>query len=392
MHTIHLPYDEITDDEITDGASDAPFPTQREGAVETVRVALCTDRAAWDAYVARAGGSLLQSWPWGAFKRQQGWRTLRLVALRDGDPCAALQVLTRRVPGVGAFLYAAEGPVLPAADWANGAASLGPLLAAARRYGQGIGALALRVDPLTPAAPATEALAAHGLRRGPANVQPAVTAVLDLSPSEDALLAGCDRGARRLLRYARRDGVTVRPGAPADIAPFARWIAETGRRKGFGVRDEAYVRGLDATFRAYNSGDFFVAERAGAPIAAMLAAPFGARYFALYCASSAEGRRVSAQYLIQWTALMHAKRLGCRLYDFRGMAATDDPADPWAGLSFFKTRLGARREESPGAWDDVYRPLAYNGMVWAQRTRRAWRARAHRATGDTQTAGGAHAR
>ncbi len=64
MNTIHLPYETTTD-----GAADAPSPTQREGAV---RVALCTDRAAWDEYVARAGGSLLQSWPWGAFKRQQG--------------------------------------------------------------------------------------------------------------------------------------------------------------------------------------------------------------------------------------------------------------------------------------------------------------------------------
>ncbi len=382
MHTIH-PLNE----EIPDGASDAPSLTRRESPV---RVARCTDRAAWDAYVAQAGGSLLQSWPWGAFKRQQGWPPLRLVALRDGEPCAAMQVLTRRVPGVGAFLYAAEGPVLPAADWARGGAALGPLLTAARRYGQDIGALALRVDPLTPAVPAAVALAAQGLRRGPANVQPAVTAVLDLSPSEEALLAGFDRGARRLLRYARRDGVTVRVGTPADIVPFARWLAETGRRKGFGVRDEAYLRDLDATFASYNSGDFFVAECAGRPIAAMLAAPFGVRYFALYCASSAAGRRVSAQYLIQWTAIVHAKRQGCRLYDFRGMAATDDPADPWAGLSFFKTRLGARREEAPGAWDDVYRPLAYHGMTWTQRTRRAWRAR--RATGDPPTAGGTHAR
>ena len=382
MHTIH-PLDE----EITDGASDAPSPTRRPCPV---RVSLCTDRTAWDAYVTQAGGSLLQSWPWGAFKHQQGWQPLRLVALRDGEPCAAMQVLTRRVPGVGAFLYAAEGPVLPAADWARGGAALAPLLTAARRYGQDIGALALRVDPLTPAASAAAVLAAQGLRRGPANVQPAVTAVLDLSPSEEALLAGFDRGARRLLRYARRDGVTVRAGTPADIVPFARWIADTGRRKGFGVRDEAYLRALDATFRTYQSGDFFVAERAGTPIAAMLAAPFGARYFALYCASSAEGRRVSAQYAIQWTAIVQAKRQGCRLYDFRGMAATDDPADPWAGLSFFKTRLGARREEAPGAWDDVYRPLAYHGMTWAQRTRRAWRAR--RVTGAPPTAGGTHAR
>jgi len=136
MNNIHPLYKEITD-----GASDATSPTQREN---TVRVVLCADRAAWGDYVARAGGSLPQSWPWGAFKRQQGWRTLRLVAPRDRELCAAMQVLARRVPGVGAFLYAAEGPMLSAVDWASGAAALGPLLATVRRDGQGAGALAPR--------------------------------------------------------------------------------------------------------------------------------------------------------------------------------------------------------------------------------------------------------
>ena len=42
----------------------------------------------------------------------------------------------------------------------------------------------------------------------------------------------------------------------------------------------------------------------------------------------------------------------------------------WAGMTFFKQRFGTRREDLPGAWDDVYRPRAYQGFLLAQRARR----------------------
>jgi len=40
------------------------------------------------------------------------------------------------------------------------------------------------------------------------------------------------------------------------------------------------------------------------------------------------------------------------------------------GLTFFKHRFGTRREELPGAWDDVYRPVAYRAFLLAQQARR----------------------
>src|SRR5689334_11524597 len=113
-----------------------------------MRVAVCTDRASWNGFVAAAGGSLLQSWQWGEFKRRQGWQVLRLVALDGREPCAAMQVLARVVPLAGAFFYAPEGPVLTPEDWASGAAPLGALLDEARRRGRSCGALTLRLDPL----------------------------------------------------------------------------------------------------------------------------------------------------------------------------------------------------------------------------------------------------
>lgn len=346
-----------------------------KGLIASMRVTVCASRAAWNDFVSGAGGSLLQSWQWGEFKRGQGWSVLRLVALEGPEPRAAVQVHARAVPGLGAFFYAPEGPVLPASDWAAGAAPLVPLLAEVRRRGRALGALTLRLDPLTcePCAPA--ALAALGLRQAPENVQPTATAVVDLAPSEDELLRGLEKGARYLVRRSQRDGVTVRPGTEADIPAFAQMLAETGRRKGFSVRNEAYLRDLATMLQATDSGEFMAAEWDGQIAGAILTGTFGPRSAALYAAGNAVGRKVGAQYLLHWTAMLHAKARGCRVYDFRGIASAADPDVHWAGMTFFKQRFGTRREELPGAWDDVYRPLAYRGFLLAQRSRRALLAR-----------------
>ncbi len=342
-----------------------------------MRVAVCTDSAAWDDFVAGAGGSLLQSWQWGEFKRRQGWHVLRLVAAQGVEPRAALQILARGVAGLGGFFYAAEGPVLPPADWAGDTEPLVLLFAAARRYGRAYGALTLRVDPLVGDFAAVAALQRLGLRRSPANVQPAATAVVELAPSEDQLFANLEKGARYMVRNARRKGALVRPGAPADLAAFAAMVAETGRRKGFGTRDTAYLRDLAQMVTTHGLGDFMVAEIEGEPIGGILTGTFGPRSSALYAAGNPTGHKVGGQYLLHWEAMARAKGLGCLLYDFRGIGAADDPDDHWAGMTFFKKRFGTRREELPGAWDDVYRPVAYRAFLLAQQARRELPKRLH---------------
>ncbi len=355
---------------------DTHYNQRRAGA--RIDVAICTDRAAWNGFVGAAGGSLLQSWQWGEFRRRQGWRVLRLVALDGGDPCGAMQVLVRTVRPVGSFFYAAEGPVLPTAAWATDAAPLAPLLTAARRIGRAGGALTLRLDPLTSEPHAREVLRAQGLRRGDEDVQPPITAVVDLDAAEDVLLARLEKGARYLVRRAQRDGVVVRPGTGAQVPLFARMVAETGRRKGFGVRDEGYLHQLADMVQREDSGEFLIAEFEGAMVGGLLTGTFGARSMALYAASDDMGRKVNVQYALHWHALLRAKRWGCRVYDLRGIGASDDPADHWGGMTFFKQRFGTRREEHAGTWDDIYRPVAYRGFRLAQRARRTRPLRASR--------------
>ena len=330
-----------------------------------------TNRDSWNSFVAEAGGSFLQSWQWGEFKRHQGWQVLRLMACEGGQPRGVMQVLMRVAPVAGAFFYAAEGPVLRPGAWSGDDTPLQALLGEARRRGALRGALTLRLDPLTSEPDAPAMLAAVGLRRSPTNVQPAATAVVDLDRSESELWGGLARDARYRVGRARKKGVTLRPGTDDDVDLFAGMLAETGSRKGFAVRGASYVRLLTRMLREQDSGVFLVAMLDDAMIGATVAATFGQRAASLYTASNDVGRTEGAQHLLHWEAILHARERGCALYDFRGVgAAGDDPFGAWGGLTFFKTRFGTRHEDLPGAWDDVYRPLAYKSFLLAQDVRR----------------------
>ncbi len=337
---------------------------------QPIRVAVARDREAWNSYVAAAGGSVLQSWQWAEFKRRQGWRVVRLVALRDGSPVAAIQVLVRSAPFLGAFFYAAEGPVLAPDAWRGDPAGLAALLKEVRRRGRVAGALVLRVDPLIDAGGAPARLAGLGFERSPSDVQPAATAVVDLDKTEEQLWRALARDARYRIGRARREGVVLRPGTDADVDAFADMLADTGKRKGFGVRGASYVYDLTAMLRDRDSGAFLIAMQGDEAVGATIVTTFGQRAASLYTASNAQGRTVGAQHVLHWEAMLEAKRAGCAMYDFRGVATTGDASGHWSGLTFFKQRFGTRHEDLAGAWDDVYRPLAFRAFLQAQSARR----------------------
>jgi lipid II:glycine glycyltransferase (peptidoglycan interpeptide bridge formation enzyme) len=332
---------------------------------------LVTTRRAWnDALLTLPGGHILQSWEWGEAKLLHGWFPTRLLWEQDGQPLAAAQVLRRPLPRTSwGVLYVPKGPVL---DYGR-PPLLDRVLADLERYARDLHAILAKIDPdvevrpsKDPAAaaahPVTQALVARGWRFSAQQIQFRNTAILDLTPATDSLLAAMKSKTRYNIRLAQRRGVLVRSGTSQDIPRFYEMYAETGKRDGFLIRPFAYYRDTWQAFLDAGLAHMFLAEAgsseaAAGPldkaeaIAGLILFRFGNRAWYMYGASTDRHRDLMPNYALQWAAMLWAKEAGCTTYDLWGAPTTLDEHDQLWGVWRFKEGLGARFVPHIGAYD-----------------------------------------
>jgi lipid II:glycine glycyltransferase (peptidoglycan interpeptide bridge formation enzyme) len=321
---------------------------------------IASDRAAWDAALLAAGGHMLQSWRWGAFKARFGWAVERLAVPAAGGAALA-QILFRSRAGVS-IGYLPRGPALPPDETASET-----LWDAIDRVARRRRTLAVIVEPDRPLA------GFPALRRrfvvGPPHIQPVRTVKVDLLDDE-ALLAQMHPKTRYNVRLALRRGVVARRAAagPDTVEAFYALLADTAQRNDFGIHDASYYRAFLDEF-----GDDAVvifAETDGKTVAGLIAAAFGDEAIYMYGASSTKERAHGAGFYIQYEAMRWARERGCRRYDLWGIPAHDPPSteaeagdrlagttgQDWRGLYEFKTRFGGQIVTYPPTLERQYWP------------------------------------
>ena len=338
------------------------------------------------------GDELLQSALWARFKERFGWRAraLRWTAAGGGG---TLLALIRSTP-FGALAYVPGGLPLPGAG--SGAAlldRLAPHIAGPRAAGPngaaghgGARPTLVRYDLAWPA-PEGEPppLSATGrLRRAPVDVQPTSTAIVDLTASEERLLAGMKAKTRYNVRLAQRRGVAVavHPAATALGAPLAEWYRlyrDTAARHHISAHGERYFATLFALAAAAAVREpslyLISARHGGEPVGGIVVSVCGrmARY--LYGASTLRHRSLMGNYALQWAAMRLARDRGCLAYDLYGISPSADADHPWAGLYRFKTGFGGTIVHRCGCWDYAVRPIPYLLFRRAELLRRDYYAR-----------------
>lgn len=315
-------------------------------------VSEASDPRVWDEALLRApGADLLQSWQWGDFKAlSTGWKPMRVLALRAGEPAAGAQILARRILGTPS-LYAPRGP------WWHDEDALQALVHWLRRRFV-FRAPFLRADPLAADAAALFRL---GFAPAPRQIQPRATIIVDLRPPEDEIIARFDRQVRYNARLAARKGIEVTQGGPECIAPFWRLLMQTAARKGFAERELGYFVHLRAVFG--DAAPVFLARRDGELLYAALIVAFGKTAYYLYGASGGD-RSAKPSELVQLHAMRWAKRWGAIRYDMWGIPAHPTEDNPLYGVYRFKRGFGGSEVHYAGALDLPLVPIG--GHVPAQ--------------------------
>lgn len=318
---------------------------------------LVEDRTAWNEALERLPAyHVLQSWDWGEVKGKHGWTVERLLWTKEQEPVAAAQVLRRPLPYTPwGLLYAPKGPALNYSD----ASLVQHVLSDLEEYSRRRGAIALKVDPDVNRPAVVEALTGRGWRYSGEQIQFRNTALLDLCPSEDELLAAMKGKTRYNTRLAERRGVTVRAGRAEDIPRFYEMYAETGARDGFTIREFGYYRDVWQTFLESGLGQMLLAEAEGQAIAGLILFRFGEKAWYMYGASTTQQRSAMPNYALQWAAIRWCKAAGCTVYDLWGAPDTLHEHDSMWGVWRFKEGLGAQFAPHIGAYDYPASRLLY---------------------------------
>lgn len=314
-------------------------------------------RAGWDGLLESApgGGHIFQSHEWGELKRRMlDWKPVRLALEKDGgEAVGAGQFLVRRTPLVpGSLMYCPKGPWLPWDEEAAVRSFFSGVVEAAKREG----AHTVKIEPEVPESQTRvkKLLSELGFRKFRWDLHGKTTMVVDLSPSEEEILAGMKSKTRYNIRLAARKGVrVVEDNSPGALDLFWRMYEETAKRNGFWHRPREYYF---AVWRAlYEAGrvHLFFAEHEGDRLAGSLIHTFGRKYWYIAGASTNEKRNLMPPYLLQWEVMRWARERGITHYDMLGVPSPDELHEdhPWYGIYKFKIGFGGESSSYLGCLD-----------------------------------------
>ncbi len=316
----------------------------------------------WDSLVRSASDSgFMQSSAWSAFKRLEGYSTPRFGLFEEGELRGGAALLDYRNGESEGLLICPDGPILPWQDNARSREGLKAIAHEAETCATKTGGLGLRIEPRL--SPPTPSLLRNWVR-APVDLNPAHSLVLDVTLSDDRLLAQMHPKGRYNIRLSEKHGVVVtRSRQMQDLRRFHTLFVETSARNEFFAEPYSFFLNLGASLFPTRIAELYFAQWQNKTLAALLVVTFGSRATYLYGGSSAQCRHVMPTYALHWAAARDARDQGCTEYDLYGFDPFDQPYHPYAGFSRFKRQFGGKRFDSIGAHDLIFYDRVADAIV-----------------------------
>ena len=295
-------------------------------------------------------GAFLQSKIWEDFQKKYGSKSWYLGAFEGNELKSVALVLKMTLPIGKSYLYCPKGPVFE-----NGTLIPEGLMNEIKNLAEREGAIFFRFEPSITNEHSQKIKAIRSKE-----VQPKSTWVLDISKSEEELLAGMIQKTRYNIRLAAKKEIIVRTSDESkDIEFFFNLAQETAKRNNISTHPKSYYSEMMDSLAEYDAIKLYLAEYKGKTIAANLMLYFGDNVTYLHGGSDFEHRNVMAPYLLHWKAIQDAKKKDYKNYDFGGVSPEKEDKHKWSGISRFKRGFGGKQIESVGTLDLIYNKLWY---------------------------------
>jgi peptidoglycan pentaglycine glycine transferase (the first glycine) len=304
----------------------------------------CDSQAKWDDYVLNNGGHPLQLWGWGETKARHNWQTERVFIYKNSELIGGAQLLIRRLPSLFKNLvYIPRGPVVERAEDRE------KVLTALTDYVKTtFKAVALTTEPDWTAFPVLKEW-----KRSLNTILIPRTLILDLTRSDDELLANMAKKTRQYIRKSSQEQLILRRVTDKkDVAACLEVYKLTAKRAGFDLHNDTYY--YDIFEQLTNHSYLFAAFSGSYPIAFLWLVASKTTAFELYGGMNDEGQQLRANYALKWYAIQSMKQAGVERYDFNGLLND--------GVSTFKQGFAQHEDMLAGTYD---RPLSPLYPAWA---------------------------
>lgn len=290
-------------------------------------------------------GGLLQSKKWANMLRAEKKKILTIVS----DKKYNIYCVVHKLPIVGKYMY------IPRMCNVSEEV-IGRLLHEAKNNSLGW----LRVDVCDKKL--LDAFGASGVMcmRAPHDMQPRENLIIDITLSEEELLAQMKGKTRYNIRLAEKKDVKIfytRKKEYIDI--FCDLVETTANRKSVTFHSREHYQKMFDNIPS-DMMQLYVAQYNDKIIAVNIISFYGGVATYLHGATSDEHRNVMAPFLLQWQAIRDAKEKECQWYDFGGVfSGSDDEGKK--GVTRFKLGFSPKTEtfKTLGSYDVILSQTRY---------------------------------
>jgi len=339
-----------------------------------------TDKIEWNKlHEARTipSGHFLQSWEWGEFQISLGRRVYRFA-----DDKFLAQAIELSLPLGKKYWFCPKGPIFNGKNQEphSALASRGEprtnfqgVIEELKNKAKEAGVVFLRIEPpaqgeTSPCkvSPCVQGFALMSGVKHSHDINPRASSIIDLSKTDDELLAAMHPKTRYNIRVSEKHNVITTKNQEPISKKFDntfRLFEETAKRDGFRLHPRGYY---EKQIKMPNV-EVYGAEYEGKLLAAAIVIFSGDSATYLHGASSNEIRNVMAPYALHWAIMKQAKERGMKHYDLWGIS--DDPKSGWAGITRFKRGFGGADVSAPGTFDLPVNKFWYSVYTLVRRMR-----------------------
>jgi len=306
------------------------------------------EKEIWEGFLSQCKEkTFLQSWNWGEFNKLQGNKIWRFGVYQDNNLIAVVLV-NKLVAKRGIFLSLAHGPVIVNEMSLQKKEILKFILERLKEIAKKENASFIRISPPWKNNEENEIVFKDlKFHNAPIYLSPELMWELDISISEEEILAGMRKTTRYLIRQAmkNKDIEISASNNIEDLNDFEKIYEETVKRHQFVPYSFNYLRNEFLSFQPDNQVVFFHGKYRGEILYSALIIFWQETAIYHHAGTSFKYPKIPVAYLAQWEIIKEAKKRGCKLYNFWGIAAANKPKHPWTGLTLFKKGFGGYEVE-----------------------------------------------